>query len=83
MNTNLKKWLVLAALLLAVPFLASCQMANCDTDCASACCDEAPAMLCDGCGEVKGSDECCKDAPTCDACGLHKGSPGCKEACAK
>ncbi len=35
-------------------------------------------VLCGKCGEIKGSDACCKtDAPKCDKCGLTKGSPGC------
>lgn len=34
--------------------------------------------LCPGCGQLKGSDVCCKaDAEKCDGCGLAKGSPGC------
>lgn len=37
------------------------------------------ALLCAKCGEVKGSDECCKleGKEICDKCGLIKGSPGC------
>ena len=36
------------------------------------------AALCPKCGQVKGSDVCCKaDAPKCDQCGMAKGSPGC------
>ena len=35
-------------------------------------------VLCYKCGQVKGSDKCCKaDAEKCTKCGLHKGSPGC------
>jgi len=34
--------------------------------------------LCHKCGQIKGSDKCCKeDAEKCPKCGLHKGSPGC------
>ncbi|MHC4416698.1 MAG: hypothetical protein ACYS0G_15620 [Planctomycetota bacterium] len=34
--------------------------------------------LCTGCGQIKGSDACCrKDAAQCPGCGLAKGSPGC------
>lgn len=34
--------------------------------------------MCPKCGQVKGSDTCCKaDAPKCDQCGMAKGSPGC------
>jgi len=42
--------------------------------------NEAPASvdLCVKCGQVKGSESCCKpDAVKCDKCGLAKGSPGC------
>lgn len=35
-------------------------------------------VLCFKCGQVKGSDKCCKPgAEKCSKCGLHKGSPGC------
>ena len=35
-------------------------------------------MLCCKCGQIKGSDLCCKaGAEKCSKCGLHKGSPGC------
>jgi len=34
--------------------------------------------LCLKCGQVKGSEECCKPGQTlCKGCGLVKGSPGC------
>ena len=41
--------------------------------------DKTPAQLCAKCGEVKGSDACCKveGHEKCPKCGLHKGSPGC------
>jgi hypothetical protein len=35
-------------------------------------------VLCHKCGEIKGSDKCCKPgAEKCAKCGLDKGSPGC------
>ena len=35
-------------------------------------------LLCCKCGQIKGSDLCCKKGATkCTKCGLHKGSPGC------
>jgi hypothetical protein len=47
-------------------------------------CDKAPTptptakTLCGGCGQIKGSDVCCKEgAEKCDGCKLAKGSPGC------
>jgi hypothetical protein len=40
--------------------------------------EHAHLMLCGHCGQVKGTDECCKDgAEKCAACSLAKGSPGC------
>ena len=34
--------------------------------------------LCTKCGQIKGSELCCKpDQTLCDKCGLVKGSPGC------
>jgi hypothetical protein len=34
--------------------------------------------LCGKCGQIKGTDACCKvDAQKCTKCGLTKGSPGC------
>jgi rhodanese-related sulfurtransferase len=36
------------------------------------------AALCPTCGQILGSDVCCKaDAPKCDKCGMAQGSPGC------
>lgn len=38
----------------------------------------ASVELCIDCGQIKGSDECCRpDQPKCDDCSLAKGSPGC------
>ena len=35
-------------------------------------------VLCFKCGQIKGSDLCCKaGAEKCPKCGLHKGAPGC------
>jgi len=35
-------------------------------------------VLCKGCGQIKGSDVCCKEGQTkCAGCKLTKGSPGC------
>jgi hypothetical protein len=41
--------------------------------------DSGNLALCTKCGEVKGSDECCKveGKDLCGKCGLIKGSPGC------
>lgn len=36
------------------------------------------AALCPKCGQIKGSDVCCKaNAAKCGKCGMHKGSLGC------
>ncbi len=37
---------------------------------------EAEITICGLCGEIKGSEKCCKEgvAPVCANCGLHKGS---------
>ena len=35
-------------------------------------------VICAKCGQVKGTDLCCKpDQKLCESCGLVKGSPGC------
>jgi len=41
--------------------------------------DSTPVALCAKCGEIKGSDKCCKleGRTKCPKCGLLKGSPGC------
>jgi hypothetical protein len=40
------------------------------------------SATCPKCGELKGSDKCCKpDAVKCEKCGLNKGSRGCKAKC--
>ena len=46
---------------------------------ASSCGNDATAQnLCDGCGEEKGTENCCNaDAEKCKKCDKNKGSPGC------
>jgi len=40
--------------------------------------------LCIKCGQIKGTDVCCKPGQTtCDKCGLVKGAPGCCKLPAK
>ena len=53
-----------------------CPFSACDK---SAPVAEAPVKkLCKGCGQVKGSDLCCKPgAKKCGKCGKAKGAPGC------
>jgi hypothetical protein len=56
-------------------------IAGCQTsDKPSAQADVSPGAvaLCTGCGQIKGSDQCCQPgAATRTKCGLAKGSPGC------
>ena len=68
--------------LMAVPVVAlfGCNEKKCETPAGTA----APAkktgtcVLCCKCGQIKGSELCCKaGAEKCPRCGLHKGSPGC------
>ncbi len=56
--------------------LAGCQASN--KPAAKAEVSPGAVGLCTGCGQIKGSDACCReDAATCPGCGLAKGSPGC------
>lgn len=38
--------------------------------------EKSDIILCGHCGEIKGSEKCCKEAKVC-SCGAHKGSPAC------
>jgi hypothetical protein len=65
--------LVLGCLSLAQ---AGCQASDSTT--ASADVSPGAVGLCTGCGQIKGSDACCREgAAKCSGCGLAKGSPGC------
>ncbi len=45
--------------------------------------EKVATETCPKCGELAGSEKCCKDgAEICAGCGLHKGSPGCVAKCA-
>jgi hypothetical protein len=56
--------------------LAGCQSS--DTPSADATISPGSVGLCTGCGQIKGSDDCCRaGAATCPGCDLAKGSPGC------
>ena len=62
--------------LLAVVALTAMFVAGCGKDEPAASADDV--KLCAKCGQVKGSDVCCKaDAVKCDKCDLAKGAPGC------
>ncbi len=62
--------------LLALVALTAMFVAGCGKDETTA--SAADVKLCAKCGQIKGSDVCCKEgAEKCDKCGLAKGSPGC------
>jgi len=63
----------------AMTFTVSALACPADGDGAkSATTEKSGKALCGACGQVKGSDLCCKaDAEKCGKCGLTKGSPGC------
>jgi len=43
--------------------------------------EQPKLVVCQKCGEIKGSEKCCKiDAEKCPKCGLNKGSIGCCKA---
>ena len=58
--------------------LAGCGMFGGSGGCGAPTKKAGTCVLCYKCGQVKGSDKCCKPGATlCTKCGLHKGSPGC------
>lgn len=77
-----KTWLMTMTLL-AATFVAGCgsdaqttKSAERTQDTLSSPINEA--FLCGKCGQIKGSDQCCKPGQTlCAKCELAKGSPGC------
>jgi hypothetical protein len=74
-----KKLLITALIALAGVSIASAQCPSC-----SGAIKAEKAAVCEKCGEVKGSESCCKaGVANCPACGKHAGSPGCKAACKK
>jgi hypothetical protein len=69
---HMTKRIVLPMLLL---MLAGMFVVGCEKDSDTTVKDK---LLCGGCGQIKGTDTCCKpDAVKCEKCGLDKGSPGC------
>ncbi len=72
----MKQVLILAVALFLLSFsLTSCAGNKQDTNAETS---NASLALCGGCGEIKGSDQCCKAGhETCTGCKLHKASPGC------
>jgi hypothetical protein len=56
--------------------MAGCQSSGTTT--AEAEVSPGAVGLCTGCGQIKGSEQCCQPGQaTCTKCGLAKGSPGC------
>jgi len=77
----MKKSLWLLAVIAAVAVGSLSTYAQCCPGCSK---DKKAAQTatCQKCGELKGSDKCCKpDATKCAKCGLDAGSPGCKAKC--
>ena len=51
---------------------------GCSKDSPTGSAKAATTELCVKCGQIKGSETCCKaDAEKCDKCELAKGAPGC------
>ncbi len=51
---------------------------GCSKDSPTGSAKAATTELCVKCGQIKGSETCCKpDAAKCDKCSLAKGAPGC------
>lgn len=67
---------------LGVLSLGSGAFAQCGAGAVKSVSGPVAAAICPKCGEIAGSENCCKDAELCPGCGLHKGSPGCLAKCA-
>jgi hypothetical protein len=78
MNRQVRNLLFLAVVIMVgVSFcIIGCEKK--DTPAATDQAYESNVALCTNCGQIAGSDLCCKPgAIKCDKCGLTKGSPGC------
>jgi len=79
----MKRAVGLVSVLMVFAFVGSTVLAQCPfsrgkTSCSKTSTASVDKVLCTGCGQVKGSDECCNpDAAKCTKCELAKGSPGC------
>ena len=75
-----KKILIFVSMVAVVVFLQfanGCKESTC-TSSKSTTASAASVELCTHCGQIKGSELCCKPGQQkCDSCGLVKGSPGC------
>lgn len=67
---------------LGVLALGAAAFAQCGGGAVKSMSGPAAAAICPKCGEIAGSERCCKEAELCPGCGLHKGSPGCLAKCA-
>jgi len=79
MNIRKKHLMILASVAVLVVFLGvnGCKKSD-NAGAKSGAAYAASIELCTGCGQIKGSEMCCKpDQTMCDGCGLVKGSPGC------
>jgi len=77
MNRQVRNLLLLAAVVLAGVSLCVIGCEKKDTPSATGQAYASSVALCTKCGQIAGSDLCCKpDAVKCDKCGLAKGSPG-------
>jgi hypothetical protein len=75
-------WLLAVIAAVVVGSISVNAAEGCCPSCGKGKKDAAQTATCAKCGELKGSDKCCKaDAVKCDKCGLDKGSPGCKAKC--
>ena len=65
------KYIVISSLLVATVGIVGCKTNDTKSS-------TALVTLCSKCGQIKGTDVCCKAGqPKCETCGLAKGSPGC------
>lgn len=79
MNMRKKYLMIVAAMAVVVVFLGvnGCKKSD-NTGAKSGAAFAASVELCTDCGQIKGSELCCKsDQTKCEGCGLAKGSPGC------
>ena len=81
MKTGKRQLVFLMVMILVLPLLVvnGCKKASDEDETAAAVTSAVDGVqLCSDCGQVKGSDLCCKPGQEkCSKCGLVKGSPGC------
>jgi hypothetical protein len=79
MKVSKKLLVIVMAIAVVGVFLSSSGCKKSDTESVKAGQAAAASVeLCTTCGQIKGSELCCKpDQPKCAGCSLAKGSPGC------